>query len=84
MTDTGWSPISATREDPECQNGIDDDGDGRIDFDGGRAANGGTQLASPDPQCKTAAQQSESGACGLGFEGGLAALLVAWRRRKIR
>ncbi|MCX5737210.1 MAG: hypothetical protein NTZ61_01695 [Proteobacteria bacterium] len=35
----------------ECSNGIDDDGDGLIDFDGGASANGGVSLGLPDPGC---------------------------------
>ena len=35
----------------ECSNGIDDDGDGLIDFDGGASANGGVTLGLRDPGC---------------------------------
>ena len=52
------------QEDPACQDGIDNDGDGAIDWNGG--AGGGT----PDPQCITAwhTRETTSSGCGLGFE----------------
>jgi len=54
-------------------NGLDDDGDGRIDFDGGATAGlpPGEQTA-PDPQCASATCVREHPTCGLGageFEG---------------
>ena len=62
-----------------CTNGIDDDGDGAIDIDGGPA--GGAR----DPDCKTAAGTAESSPvyCGLGAEVGLflAPLFLLRRRR---
>ncbi|MBW2244321.1 MAG: S8 family serine peptidase [Deltaproteobacteria bacterium] len=63
-------------EDPACQDGIDNDGDGRIDFTG----------ASPDFGCTSSFDISEAGpssSCGIGFELVLALpLLVAARRRR--
>jgi 3-phytase len=56
--DTRWHPRA------ECRNRIDDDGDGRVDWDGGG-------VGDPDPQCvgrpwrdREAARQG----CGLGLE----------------
>jgi hypothetical protein len=72
----------STREDPQCQNGLDDDGDGLIDWDGGASVNGGIRLGRPDPDCKSPAQSRENGACGLGFEAGIAIVLIQRRLRK--
>jgi hypothetical protein len=59
-----------------CENGLDDDGDGGIDFAG----------ATPDAQCVSPWGQEaprRRRSCGLGFEGALAAgLLRLWRRRR--
>lgn len=71
--DTGWDPR------PECWNSIDDDGDGRVDWDGGGAGQ-------PDPQCihrPWRDREAHRGRCGLGFELALplAGLLL---RRKTR
>lgn len=71
--DTGWNPR------PECRNWIDDDGDGRVDWDGGGAGQ-------PDPQCVNRPwrdREARNGRCGLGFELALplAGLLL---RRKTR
>lgn len=70
---------------PACSNGIDDDGDGRIDFDGGASHNGGVALTDPDPPCvdKPNRNRETANACGLGAE--LALVLgaaTAWRRRR--
>lgn len=68
---TGFWP-----EDPACQDGIDNDGDGRIDFSG----------ASPDPGCASAFDASEvnpASSCGVGFELVLVLpLILAARRRR--
>jgi hypothetical protein len=81
--DPGCASPSSPREDPECDNGIDDDGDGLVDFDGGRSANHGVALAQPDPGCTSASQRRETGACGLGFEAGIAIVLIRLRLRKL-
>ena len=70
---------------PACSNGIDDDGDGRIDFDGGASRNGGVPLADPDPPCvgKPHRNRETPDACGLGGELVLAfGIASAWRRRR--
>jgi hypothetical protein len=61
----------------ECNDGIDNDGDGKIDWDGGPGG------ATPDPQCsgKPFSDREDSG-CGLGAELVLLAPLFALRRRK--
>jgi hypothetical protein len=73
-------------ENPKCQDGIDNDGDGGIDFDGGASLNGGTPLAAPDPHCPVAYRDAEKKAsCGLGFEVALLLPpLLALRRRRER
>jgi hypothetical protein len=81
--DLGCANALASAEDPSCQNGLDDDGDGRIDYDGGRVANGGTQLAQPDLECTSPHRTAETPGCGLGFEAGVALALIGQRRRKI-
>jgi hypothetical protein len=71
---------------PVCSNGRDDDGDGRIDFDGGIQA--GTPAAlrtAPDPQCASQPgwnSESHARACGLGGE--LAVLAWALQARNAR
>jgi hypothetical protein len=54
-----------------CADGLDNDGDGRVDFDGGVTA-GLTPLASPDPTCTPALGAAESAppssGCGVGPE----------------
>ena len=54
---------------PACSDGIDNDGDGKIDFDGGASANGGVALADADSaQCKKPSDKNEAPHCGLGAE----------------
>jgi hypothetical protein len=66
-----------TTENPACDNDLDDDGDGRIDWDGG--SDGGT----PDPQCDNKPwRKKESSGCGLGFELALLLPLLARLRRR--
>jgi len=68
-----------------CADGLDNDGDGLIDFDGGATWNAGVPLGAPDPHCAGPTAVFEHGrACGLG--GGLAftlPLLLALRRRRV-
>jgi hypothetical protein len=82
--DPGCFDLSAASlENPACQNGGDDDGDGKIDFDGGAAANGGVPLGPPDPQCTIAYRTLERPptGCGIGIELALALPLLAALRR---
>jgi len=80
--DRGCASAFGVKEDPRCQDGDDNDGDGGIDFDGGSSRNGGVPLAAADPQCITAARDTEGAGCGIGIE--LAAVLAALRRRHAR
>jgi hypothetical protein len=52
---------SQTFECPECQDGIDNDGDGKIDFD---KNNDGVKDADADPDCDSEDDDSESGGGG--------------------
>lgn len=74
--DPGCLDANSPREDPACDDGVDNDGDGGIDWNGG-------STESPDPQCTTAHGPRETpNGCGLGAElaGVLAALLSRTRR----
>ena len=76
----------------ECSNGIDDDGDGAIDFDGGASANQGVAFAPADEGCDgSGASLSESPspdpevpprACGLGSELGVVLPALLWLRAR--
>ena len=67
-----------------CADGLDNDADGKIDFDGGRSSGAATPTA-PDPSCAGLPSLSEAsrGSCGLGFELGLALVLLAALRRRM-
>lgn len=89
LTDYPDDPVctspSDDRERSRCQDGIDNDGQLGIDFDGGASLNGGTPIDVPDPQCFNATRDREgsqpSAGCGIGPE--LALLLPAlWRMRR--
>ncbi len=55
-------------ESPQCQDGIDNDGDGWIDYDGGLSALGYV-AADSDPQCSGKSwRNKEVEDCGLGIE----------------
>lgn len=51
-----------------CENGIDDDGDGSIDFDGGVSANHGVALGPPDPGCAFSYATFENPQCDNGID----------------
>jgi len=77
LADAGFDPgcpgPNAMPENPVCDDGIDNDGDGFVDF--------------ADPQCSTARPYAEksSSSCGIGFEiGALAPLLARLRRATAR
>jgi hypothetical protein len=53
---------------PACSDGIDNDGDGLVDFDGGASANGGVPIGLPDPGCAAAASTTESPQCQDGID----------------
>ena len=82
--DPGCVLPTGPTEDPICQDGDDNDGDGNIDFDGGLSAL--VHLAGdPDPQCIYGWQMYEE-ACGLGAELALLLPALMWlsRRRFLR
>jgi hypothetical protein len=72
--DPGCQSASSTLENPQCQDGVNNDGQTGIDFDGGASANGGVALDIADPQCTAPWVNSEappsppSSGCGLGPE----------------
>jgi hypothetical protein len=79
-------------ENPQCQDGIDNDGAIGTDFDGGEsvlgAGNGDPN--GPDPQCTSptkngeAATSGSSFACGIGPELALIVPLLGWAARRRR
>jgi hypothetical protein len=84
--DPGCGRPGAARENPQCQDGIDNDGQVGIDFDGGASLNGGVPIDVADPNCLSFADNREAvqsgGGCGMGPE--LALLLPGlwWVRRR--
>jgi hypothetical protein len=90
----GLAPVSAVLTNPDgagadfgvvlalCNDGLDNDLDGKIDFDGGVCAGVATPTA-PDPQCTFPTRTKEKNTCGLGFEIALVlAPLFALRRAR--
>jgi len=74
-----------TLENPQCQDGVDNDGQTGTDFDGGASVNGGVPLSVPDPQCSAAWRNRESKPrCGLGWELGVVMALLARRYSRPR
>ena len=81
--------VTALLAEPACSDGIDNDGDGLIDWDGGAAWNDGTPITDPDPQCagkpgKNREKKSSSYPCGLGIELALLLPALMWMRRRRR
>jgi hypothetical protein len=79
--DPGCADPTSELEDPECQDGVDNDGDGGIDFDGGASLNALLPLADADPECLAASSNFEGslqvpavGPLGLGA----LAILLLW------
>lgn len=52
----------------QCENGLDDDGDGRIDFDGGASANHGVALGPSDLGCPWSYATFENPQCDDGMD----------------
>jgi hypothetical protein len=79
------SPTSL-RENPQCQDGINNDYSPGIDFDGGASLNGGVPISTPDRQCVGMPwrnSEAVGAGCGLGFElVFLAPLLARLTRRR--
>ena len=87
--DIGCSSHRSTIEAPQCQDGIDNDLQPGIDFDGGASTNGGSPLAATDPQCTAPTGASEApavpgGGCGVGPELALMLPLLGAARARRR
>jgi len=67
--DPGCRDAASVREDPQCQDGINNDPaqDDLIDFDGGLSVLG-YAATDPDPQCVAKPWRNYESACGLGWE----------------
>jgi len=81
--DPGCHDPRGTKENPKCQNGINDDGQIGTDFDGGVSVLGAGHgdANGRDPQCANAPWKDKEGAsCGLGFEVALVLLPLAIAR----
>jgi hypothetical protein len=83
--DPGCNNLIAPRENPQCQDGLNNDGQFGIDFDGGFSVTG---VPGPtDPQCAGRPwwnKEAKSGYCGLGAEALLVVIPVAWWRSRRR
>jgi DNA-binding beta-propeller fold protein YncE len=83
--DPGCRGALGVRENPQCQDGLNNDNWSGIDFDGGASVNGGVPIAAPDPQCTTAWKNKEAAAtCGLGAELALVLPLIGVGCRRSR
>jgi hypothetical protein len=83
--DLGCHDGAGELEDPQCQDGLDNDGGAGIDFDGGFSALGGASPEGADPQCSEPWQDREAtsaSSCGLGVELVPLLGLAGWLRRR--
>jgi hypothetical protein len=86
LDDPGCGSHTGTLEDPQCQNGLNDDGLTGIDFDGGASLG---LSGPPDLQCTSSSRNSETpppppSGCGLGPELVLLTPMLLALRRRIR
>jgi hypothetical protein len=68
----------------QCSDGLDNDGDGGVDFDGGESALGAV-VAEADLECigkPWRNRETPSSRCGLGFEVALLLPLLGWARHR--
>jgi hypothetical protein len=79
---TGIITTQSVIRELQCRDGVDNDGDGGIDFDGGVLANGGAP-GPVDEQCSGPGDNREMRplTCGLGAEVALILPVIAWLRR---
>jgi hypothetical protein len=84
--DPGCRNADSLREDPECQDGLNNDMQLGTDFDGGMSVTGTVDPNGPDPQCMGTPWRNKEAAssCGLGYEAGLALAGLAWLRGRQR
>ena len=87
--DQATTPLAlatAPLPEPACSDGVDNDGDGLIDWDGGAAWNDGIPITDPDPQCvgkpSRNREKPSSYPCGLGAELALLLPPLLWMRRR--
>jgi len=82
--DPGCGNRDGARENPQCQDGLDNDWMTGIDFDGGASLHG-VPIAAPDPQCADRPWwDREAKACGLGAEIAGLALVVKRLQRRVQ
>jgi hypothetical protein len=87
--DVGCAGPASPSEAPACQDGIDNDGEFGIDFDGGASANGGVAVDFADRGCDSPTDDEEwtpivGVGCGLGPELGIVGLALLLGRRRAR